>query len=219
MRGQSRDYDQWAELTGDAEWRWERCLPSFKQHEDFYKGADEVHGAGGEWRVERQRLRWDILDAFAQAAQQAGIPAHRGLQPRRQRGRGLLRGQPEGRLALEHRQGLPAPDLLRPPQLRDVDRRAGAAAASSSAAPTARLRCTGARGAGPAASACRSMQTREVLLCAGASARRSCCSCRASAPARCCTSTASPVRARVCPASARTCRTTCRSVPCSRCAA
>lgn len=74
MRGQARDYDRWAELTGDADWRWEHCLPFFKQHEDFYKGADEVHGAGGEWRVERQRLRWDILDAFAQAAQQAGIP-------------------------------------------------------------------------------------------------------------------------------------------------
>ncbi len=36
------------------------------------------HRAGrstGEWRVERQRLRWDILDAFRLAAQQAGIPA------------------------------------------------------------------------------------------------------------------------------------------------
>ncbi len=30
--------------------------------------------AGGEWRVEKQRLRWDILDAFAEAASQAGIP-------------------------------------------------------------------------------------------------------------------------------------------------
>jgi choline dehydrogenase len=29
---------------------------------------------GGEWRVEKQRLRWDVLDAFAQAAQEAGIP-------------------------------------------------------------------------------------------------------------------------------------------------
>ena len=74
MRGQARDYDGWAELTGDADWTWERCLPYFKKHEDYYKGADESHGAGGEWRVERQRLRWDILDAFAQAAQQAGIP-------------------------------------------------------------------------------------------------------------------------------------------------
>jgi len=74
MRGQSRDYDQWADLTGDDTWRWSNVLPAFKQHEDYYLGADEMHGAGGEWRVEKQRLRWDILDAFAQAAQQAGIP-------------------------------------------------------------------------------------------------------------------------------------------------
>jgi choline dehydrogenase len=74
MRGQARDYDQWAQLTGDASWTWDNVLPAFKKHEDHYKGADEAHGAGGEWRVERQRLRWDILDAFAQAAQQAGIP-------------------------------------------------------------------------------------------------------------------------------------------------
>ncbi|MEZ0306860.1 MAG: GMC family oxidoreductase [Ramlibacter sp.] len=74
MRGQSRDYDGWARSTGDANWTWDNCLPQFKQHEDYYKGADALHGAGGEWRVERQRLRWDILDAFAQAAQQAGVP-------------------------------------------------------------------------------------------------------------------------------------------------
>ena len=75
MRGQSRDYAQWADLTGDDTWRWEHCLPYFKRHEDFHRGADDLHGAGGEWRVEKQRLRWDILDAFAQAAQQAGLPA------------------------------------------------------------------------------------------------------------------------------------------------
>ena len=74
MRGQARDYDQWAQVTGDASWRWDNCLPQFKKHEDYYKGADALHGEGGEWRVERQRLRWDILDAFAQAAQEAGIP-------------------------------------------------------------------------------------------------------------------------------------------------
>jgi len=86
MRGQARDYDQWARLTGDEAWRWENSLPYFKQHEDHYQGGDEMHGArpdnvnlpgggGGEWRVEKQRLRWDVLDAFAEAAQQAGIPA------------------------------------------------------------------------------------------------------------------------------------------------
>ena len=74
MRGQARDYDGWAQRIGDAAWTWDNCLPQFRKHEDYYKGADALHGVGGEWRVERQRLRWDVLDAFAQAAQQAGIP-------------------------------------------------------------------------------------------------------------------------------------------------
>jgi choline dehydrogenase len=75
MRGQARDYDGWAEQLGDRAWRWEACLPFFKQHEGHWRGADEHHGASGEWRVERQRLSWALLDAFALAAQQAGIPA------------------------------------------------------------------------------------------------------------------------------------------------
>jgi choline dehydrogenase len=74
MRGQAHDYDRWAELTGDSSWRWESVLPLFKQTEDYHGGADDFHGAGGEWRVERQRLRWEILDAFREAAAQTGIP-------------------------------------------------------------------------------------------------------------------------------------------------
>ncbi|MFY1916411.1 GMC family oxidoreductase [Achromobacter xylosoxidans] len=74
MRGQRQDYDQWAEIAGDPSWRWDQVLPVFKRSEDHYRGADEFHGAGGEWRVEAQRLRWDILDAFASAAEQEGIP-------------------------------------------------------------------------------------------------------------------------------------------------
>ena len=84
MRGQARDYEHWARVTGDSAWAWENCLPDFKAHEDHYRLDNDpdghgnfakLHGSGGEWRVERQRLRWDILDAFAAAAQQAGIPA------------------------------------------------------------------------------------------------------------------------------------------------
>ena len=85
MRGQSRDYDHWAALTGDDQWTWANSLPDFKVHESHYRldagssGSEasmaEFHGAGGEWRVEKQRLRWDVLDAFALAAQQTGIPA------------------------------------------------------------------------------------------------------------------------------------------------
>jgi len=82
MRGQARDYDQWAQLTGDADWRWDACLPDFKAHENHHRldaaqdpAFAKLHGHGGEWRIEKQRLRWDILDAFALAAQQAGVPA------------------------------------------------------------------------------------------------------------------------------------------------
>ena len=75
MRGQARDYDAWAQAVGDMTWRWEQVLPLFKQHEDHHAGATALHGAGREWRVEKQRLQWEVLDAFAEAAQQAGIPA------------------------------------------------------------------------------------------------------------------------------------------------
>ena len=74
MRGQQRDYDEWAQLSGDASWRWDQVLPLFKRSEDHWRGSDDFHGSGGELRVEQQRLRWDILDRFAEAAEQAGIP-------------------------------------------------------------------------------------------------------------------------------------------------
>ena len=74
MRGQREDYDDWARITGDDGWRWDNVLPLFKRSEDHYRGASEFHGAGGEWRVEAQRLHWDILERFIEAAEQAGIP-------------------------------------------------------------------------------------------------------------------------------------------------
>ena len=86
MRGQARDYDQWAALTGDDSWRWDNALPFFKAHEDHHRldaqqdpafaalHGHRSNGSTGEWRIEKQRLRWDVLDAFAQAAQQAGLP-------------------------------------------------------------------------------------------------------------------------------------------------
>jgi choline dehydrogenase len=73
MRGQANDYDGWAQL-GLTGWGWEDVLPYFRQHEDFFAGADALHGAGGEWRVEPPRVRWDILDRFRDAAEQCGIP-------------------------------------------------------------------------------------------------------------------------------------------------
>ncbi|MDF1608885.1 GMC family oxidoreductase N-terminal domain-containing protein [Hoeflea sp. YIM 152468] len=86
MRGQARDYDNWARQSGEEEWNWENALNDFKAHEDHYKlddGADPVtgsnsrfsdmHGHGGEWRIEKQRLRWDVLESFAEAAVETGV--------------------------------------------------------------------------------------------------------------------------------------------------
>ena len=86
MRGQARDYDAWAKITGDDSWSWQNALADFKAHENHYRldqGADpitgnnsrfsDMHGSGGEWRVEKQRLSWDVLNSFADAAEQTGI--------------------------------------------------------------------------------------------------------------------------------------------------
>ena len=80
LRGQQRDYDEWARRTGDPGWSWQGVLPIFKKSEDHWRGADEFHGgrssnetAGHEWRVETQRLSWEILDAFRDAALEAGV--------------------------------------------------------------------------------------------------------------------------------------------------
>ena len=73
LRGQAADYDGWRQL-GNTGWGWDDVLPYFVKSEDYYKGADDKHGAGGEWRVEEQRLSWEILDAWKDAAVAAGIP-------------------------------------------------------------------------------------------------------------------------------------------------
>lgn len=86
MRGQARDYDNWASLVKDNSWSWENSLPYFKTHESHYKldnGEDrevgdnvhfsDLHGHGGEWRVEKQRLSWEVLDSFAEAVVETGV--------------------------------------------------------------------------------------------------------------------------------------------------
>ncbi len=87
MRGQARDYDGWAALTGDDAWNWANSLADFKAHEDHFRldgdaepsttgtRFSDLHGHGGEWRVDKQRLHWDVLEAFARAATEAGVPA------------------------------------------------------------------------------------------------------------------------------------------------
>lgn len=77
MRGQARDYDLWRQF-GNPGWAWEDVLPFFLRHEDQLAMEPEsfagLHERGGEWRIENARVRWEILEAWASAAEQAGIP-------------------------------------------------------------------------------------------------------------------------------------------------
>ena len=73
MRGQKEDWDHWAAL-GNRGWAWNEVLPIFRSLEDYEGGAAEGYGAGGEVRVENPRVRWDIIDAWREAAAECGIP-------------------------------------------------------------------------------------------------------------------------------------------------
>lgn len=79
MRGQASDYELWAQATGDERWLWGGAnrpgdtLDIYKKLEHYFGGADDWHGADGEIRVERPRVRWKILDAWQTGAAQLGI--------------------------------------------------------------------------------------------------------------------------------------------------
>ncbi len=72
MRGQSADYDHWRQL-GLTGWGWDDVLPYFKKHENHFLGESDLHGVGGELRIEEPRVQWDLLEAFRAAAEQADI--------------------------------------------------------------------------------------------------------------------------------------------------
>ncbi|MBL8583087.1 MAG: GMC family oxidoreductase N-terminal domain-containing protein [Rhizobiaceae bacterium] len=72
MRGQAADYNGWRQM-GNVGWGWDDVLPYFRKSEDHYGGANDLHGSGGEWKVARQRLTWDILAAVQEGAKEFGI--------------------------------------------------------------------------------------------------------------------------------------------------
>ncbi|MEZ5937163.1 MAG: GMC family oxidoreductase N-terminal domain-containing protein [Hyphomonadaceae bacterium] len=73
MRGQREDYDGWRD-AGLPGWGWDDVLPHFLRHEDHIAPPNALHASGGEWRVEHPRMRWKVLDVFADAMEEAGVP-------------------------------------------------------------------------------------------------------------------------------------------------
>ena len=72
-RGNAGDYDHWQQL-GNRGWSFEDVLPAFRRHEDFAEGESDLHGTGGELRVERLAHPHPLTRAFLDAAGEAGYP-------------------------------------------------------------------------------------------------------------------------------------------------
>jgi choline dehydrogenase len=73
FRGFAADYAEWRQ-GGNAGWDWDDVLPYFEKFEDHDRRPDPVRGAGGELKISDPGERWEILDAFCEAARQSGIP-------------------------------------------------------------------------------------------------------------------------------------------------
>jgi choline dehydrogenase-like flavoprotein len=71
MRGNAADYDGWA-AGGAQGWGYRDVLPYFIRSEDNERGADSYHGAGGPLHVSDSRANSSVVDAFIEAAVQAG---------------------------------------------------------------------------------------------------------------------------------------------------
>ena len=73
MRGQPRDYDQWAEL-GNPGWGWDDVLPYFKRSENNARGANGFHGSQGPLSVTDPVEVHPAARDFISACAAAGIP-------------------------------------------------------------------------------------------------------------------------------------------------
>lgn len=74
VRGHRFDYDSWAE-QGNAGWSWNEVLPYFMRSEGFVGEDLQGHGRSGEWKISDPQVRWPVLDGYAEAATEIGIPA------------------------------------------------------------------------------------------------------------------------------------------------
>jgi choline dehydrogenase len=213
MRGQARDYDHWAEVTDDARWRWDSSLPYFKRHEDHYLGANALHGAGGEWRVDKQRLRWDVLDAFAQAAVQAGIPATDDFNRGTNEGVGYFEVNQKNGWRWNTAKAFLRPTCYGRPNF-EMWTSAQVSKLLMETLPDGQQRCSGVE-VWNGQEMVTAHAAQSVVLTAGAIGSPQILQLSGIGQALCCNSTASR-RWWNCPVSAKTCKTICKSVQCSR---
>jgi len=89
IRGDSRDYDEWAQLAGDPRWCWSNVLQYFKRSEANTRGADEVHGGDGYLSVSDLRYHNPLSQIMLDAAASVGYPLNNDFNGAQQQGFGL----------------------------------------------------------------------------------------------------------------------------------
>jgi len=113
MRGQAADYDHWRQL-GNAGWGWDDVLPYFLKSEDHHAGRSAMHGSGGEWKVSRQRLEWDILKAVQEGAREFGIMPRQDFNDGSNEGSGFFEVNQRNGVRWNTARGFLRPALKRP---------------------------------------------------------------------------------------------------------
>ena len=113
MRGQAADYDHWRQL-GNTSWSWDDVLPYFLRSEDHHGGKGDLHGGGGEWKVQKQRLNWDILNAVQEGAKQFGIMPRADFNDGNNEGSGFFEVNQNGGLRWNTAKAFLRPALKRP---------------------------------------------------------------------------------------------------------
>lgn len=73
IRGNTHDYDHWAEL-GNDDWGFEQVLPFFRKAEHNERLNDRYHGSDGAMNVTEQVGHNELSKAFVRAAQELGLP-------------------------------------------------------------------------------------------------------------------------------------------------
>jgi choline dehydrogenase len=89
VRGDARDYDEWAAMTGDERWSWDHVLPVFRRSESNARGADALHGNAGLLSVSDLLHRNELSTAFVDGALARGYTDNRDFNGTAQAGFGF----------------------------------------------------------------------------------------------------------------------------------
>ena len=183
-------------------WVWDDLQPYFRRSEDHCEGESELHGAGVEWRGERQRLSWGILRAVQECAKEFGIIPRDDFNDGSNEWSGFFQVNQRSGLRWNTARGFLRPALRRG-NLRVVTH------AFIRRITLEGLRATGVEGLADNAPSTRAPRPRSSLRPGPSTAQRSL-NCRGSGRPRALPRLASP-SSRTWPMSVKTCRTTSRS--------